>query len=105
MLKKYPTLLFVLHRSGWYFLTFLVAITINFFLPRFGADPIAMVMSKMKGSNAKVIHAKRVAFMKEFGLVETETVAATNSGQLLLDENGKTIPFAKLEKSGALTLD
>lgn len=102
MLKKYPTLRFILHRCGWYFLTFIVAVTINFFLPRFGADPIALVMSKMKGSNAKVIHQKRVAFMKEFGLVETAEVTATNDGHLLLDSEGKAIAFNTLKQSGAL---
>ena len=36
MLKNHPTLKHILGRAGWYFVTFLVAVTINFFLPRLG---------------------------------------------------------------------
>jgi len=102
MLKKYPTLLFVVHRSGWYLLTFLVAITINFFLPRFGADPIELITSKMKGNNAKQIHQKKVAFMKEFGLVETEGVTTTSNGTLLLDNEANPISFETLQSVATL---
>ena len=41
MLRNHPTLKHILGRAGWYLLTFLVAVTINFFLPRLGdANPV-----------------------------------------------------------------
>ena len=47
MLRNHPTLKHVIGRAGWYFVTFLVAVTINFFLPRLGdANPIDTMMAK-----------------------------------------------------------
>jgi peptide/nickel transport system permease protein len=105
MLSKYPTLMFIVHRSGWYFLTFLVAITINFFLPRFGADPIDMIMSKQKGLSDKQARDKEVAYLKEFGLVDIEKVATNIDGDLFSDGSGSPITFDKLEEKDLLEED
>lgn len=105
MLKKYPTLRFILHRIAWYFLTFLVAITINFFLPRLGdANPITIIMSKQhaEGEAAK---EKETAYLKEFGLVETLDLVKTNNDKLLMDSKGNPITFKELKEKGLLKLD
>ena len=36
MLKQYPTLRYVLQKGFWYFLTFIVAVALNFALLRLG---------------------------------------------------------------------
>jgi len=105
MLKNYPTLLFILQRSVWYFLTFIVAITINFFLPRFGADPIDLIMSKQKGLNDQQARDKEVSYMKEFGLVELEQVAVTEAGELLMTKTGAPITFKNLKDKNLLTVN
>ena len=47
MLKQYPTLRYVLQKGFWYFLTFIVAIALNFALPRLGENnPVDIVMGK-----------------------------------------------------------
>jgi peptide/nickel transport system permease protein len=72
MLKQYPTLRFVLMRAGWYFLTFLVAVTINFYLPRLGKNnPVDIIMGKTAaGSSAEDARQKEEKYLKEFGLVK-----------------------------------
>ncbi len=105
MLKNYPTLLFVLHRCGWYFLTFLVAITINFFLPRFGADPIDLIMSKQKGLSAKQARLKQASYMKEFGLVELSEVTTTVDGALLVNADATPVSFKDLKSKDLLELN
>ncbi|ERP32168.1 ABC transporter permease [Chitinivibrio alkaliphilus] len=48
MLKHNPTLKYVINRILWYVLTFFVAITINFFLPRIGgSDPVTLTLNRM----------------------------------------------------------
>ena len=55
MLKQYPTLRYILNRGKWYFLTFLVAVTINFYLPRLGAgNPVDIIMAKGTGESATI---------------------------------------------------
>ncbi len=105
MLKNYPTLLFILQRSVWYFLTFLVAITINFFLPRFGADPIDLIMSKQKGLNDQQARDKEVSYMKEFGLVDLEQTAVTDNGSMLMTKDGAPITFKQLSEKKLLTVN
>ena len=47
MLKQYPTLRYVLQKGFWYLLTFIVAIAINFTLPRLGENnPVDIIMGK-----------------------------------------------------------
>ena len=73
MLENNPTLRFILHRSAWYFLTLVVAITINFFLPRMGdANPIDTILAKQKGLSVEQAQEKEEAYLKDFGLVQTD---------------------------------
>jgi len=45
MLKNHPVLKHILGRAAWYLVTFLVAVTINFFLPRMGkANPVDTIV-------------------------------------------------------------
>ena len=79
MLKNHPTLKFILDRSVWYFLTFIVATTINFFLPRLGeANPIDMILSKQKGLDSEQAKEKEEAYLKEFGLVKVADSLVTD---------------------------
>jgi peptide/nickel transport system permease protein len=74
MLKRHPTLKHVLGRAGWYFITFLVAVTINFFLPRLGdANPVDAIMARAAGNmDASSAREKEDAYLREFGLVEVD---------------------------------
>ena len=88
MLKNYPTLKHILIRAGWYFITFLVAVTINFFLPRLGdANPVDAIMAKasggLSGPDAKL---KEEAYLKEFNLVEVDA-----KGDVIHDAHGKPV--------------
>ncbi|MCL1945894.1 MAG: ABC transporter permease [Chitinivibrionia bacterium] len=105
MLKNHPTIRFILQRGIWYLLTFFVAVTINFFLPRFGADPIDLIMSKQKGATGKQAEDKRTAYMKEFGLVDQQKVAVTVNREIFVDGNNKPISYETLSKSGLLVED
>jgi peptide/nickel transport system permease protein len=73
VLKKNPTLRHILARAGWYFVTFLVAVTVNFFLPRLGdANPVDTIMARASsGMDATSAREKEDAYLREFGLVET----------------------------------
>lgn len=74
MLRRHPTLRHILGRAGWYFLTFLVAVTINFVLPRLGdANPVDAIMARA-GANLDVesAHEKEDAYLREFGLAKTD---------------------------------
>ncbi len=74
MLKNNPTLRHILARAAWYFLTFLVAVTINFVLPRLGdANPVDAIMARAGSSlDAASAREKEDAYLREFGLVETD---------------------------------
>jgi peptide/nickel transport system permease protein len=85
MLKERPVLRHVIGRVGWYFLTFLVAVTLNFILPRLGdANPVDVVMSKVSGLDAKAAKEKEEAYLVEFGLVEVDS-----AGKIVRDGTGK----------------
>jgi peptide/nickel transport system permease protein len=88
MLKQYPTLHYIAHRAGWYFLTFLVAVTINFFLPRLGtANPVDIIMAKAgSGLDTEAAREKEEAYLKEFGLVEVDA-----HGAILRDSTGAPV--------------
>ncbi|HEY2404586.1 MAG TPA: ABC transporter permease [Polyangiaceae bacterium] len=88
MLKNNPTLRYILARASWYFVTFLVAVTINFFLPRLGdANPVDTMMAKVSGGlDAKSAKEKEEAYLKEFGLIEVDP-----SGAIRRDAAGKPI--------------
>jgi peptide/nickel transport system permease protein len=72
----------------WYFLTFLVAIAINFILPRLGdRNPVDIMMAKAsQGLSDEAVKEKRESFEKEFGLIEV-----TAEGKIIHDANGKTV--------------
>ncbi len=74
MLKNHPALKHILGRAGWYFVTFLVAVTINFFLPRLGkGNPVDAIMAKVSaGMDSKTARVKEEQYLKEFGLVEVD---------------------------------
>lgn len=86
MLRNHPQLKHILGRAGWYLLTFLVAVTINFFLPRLGdANPVDAMMAKASsGLDTKSAREKEDAYLKEFGLVEIDP-----QGNVLRDAAGK----------------
>lgn len=88
MLKRYPTVRYILVRAGWYFLTFLVAVTFNFFLPRMGAsNPIDIIMAKTgSGLDTKAAQEKEEAYLKDFGLVELDA-----QKNVLRDAEGKPV--------------
>src|SRR5512133_3618493 len=74
MLKRYPMLRYIVTRGGWYLLTFFVAVTLNFFLPRLGdSNPIDIIMAKAgSGLDTKAAQKKEEAYLKQFGLVELD---------------------------------
>jgi peptide/nickel transport system permease protein len=84
----HPTVRHIAGRAGWYLLTFVVAVTINFFLPRLGdANPIDKMMA---GASARLdstsAREKEEAYLKEFGLAEVD-----GNGNVLHDATGKVI--------------
>jgi peptide/nickel transport system permease protein len=88
MLKNYPTLKHILGRAGWYFVTFLVAITINFFLPRLGdANPVDTMMARVSGGlDSASAKEKEEAYLKEFNLIEVD-----DTGKVQRDAQGKPV--------------
>jgi peptide/nickel transport system permease protein len=88
MLKNHPALKHILGRAGWYLLTFLVAVTINFFLPRLGkANPVDAMMAKISaGLDTKSAKAKEEQYLKEFGLVEVD-----EQGKVRRSADGKPV--------------
>lgn len=74
MFKNHPTLRYILTRGVWYFLTFLVAITINFFLPRLGpSNPVDVILAKSGGGMSdQATREKEDSYLKEFGLAEID---------------------------------
>jgi peptide/nickel transport system permease protein len=93
MLKNHPVLKHILGRAGWYFLTFLVAVTINFFLPRLGkANPVDSIMAKVSaGMDTKSANAVEEKYLKEFGLVETDA-----EGKIKRGSDGKPVKTSLL---------
>lgn len=88
MLKNYPALKHIIGRAGWYFVTFLVAVTINFFLPRLGdANPVDAMMAKASaGLDTASAKEKEEAYLKEFGLVQVDS-----AGKVMRDAQGKPV--------------
>lgn len=88
MLRNHPTLRHILGRAGWYVATFLVAVTINFFLPRLGdANPVDSIMARVAtGLDSASAKEKKEAYLKEFGLVRLDA-----SGKVMHDAAGKPV--------------
>jgi peptide/nickel transport system permease protein len=82
MLKKHPTLKYILERGWWYLLTFFVAISINFFLPRLGkADPVKIILSKTSGGlSHDQMRQKEDGLLKRYGLAQLNA-----QGQVIRD--------------------
>ncbi len=98
MLKQYPTLRYVLQKGFWYFLTFIVAIAINFALPRLGENnPVDIVMGKAaQGLSPEEAMQKKETLLKAFGMAELndqgnviyDTIPEVGAdGKPVLDEN------------------
>jgi peptide/nickel transport system permease protein len=88
MLKNHPTIKHIARRAGWYVVTFLVAVTINFLLPRLGdANPVDTIMSRVSaGLDSASAQAKEEAYLKEFDLVEVDAV-----GRVKHDARGRPV--------------
>jgi peptide/nickel transport system permease protein len=92
-----PALAHALSRAGWYFLTLLVAVTINFVLPRLGdSSPVDIIMARA-GANldAQSAREQEETFLREFGLAELD-----ESGQLVRDAAGKPVPTSLFVQFG-----
>ncbi|MDR0331533.1 MAG: ABC transporter permease [Chitinispirillales bacterium] len=96
MLKQYPTIRFILMRAGWYFMTFLVAVTINFYLPRLGKNnPVDIIMGKAgSGLSSEDARQKEEKYLQEFGLVKVK------DGEIVRNAEGKPVMASKLEQFG-----
>ena len=107
MLKQYPMLRYVLQKAFWYLLTFVVAVAINFTLPRMGENnPVDIIMGKAaQGLSPEEAKLKKEALLKAFGMAELD-----DQGNVIyepeVDEKGqmKTIKVAKLDSTGAPVL-
>jgi len=94
MLKQYPTARFILMRAGWYFLTFLVAVTINFYLPRLGTNnPVDIIMGRAgAGLSSEDARIKEEMYLTEFGLVKMR------GGEIARDADNKPIRASNFEQ-------
>jgi peptide/nickel transport system permease protein len=74
MLRDHPTIRYVAGRAGWYLLTFLVAVTANFFLPRLGdANPVDRMLARTAARlDARSARDREEVYLKEFGLVDVD---------------------------------
>jgi len=98
MLRNHPQIKHILGRAAWYLLTFLVAVTINFFLPRLGdANPVDAMMAKASaGLDTKSAREKEDAYLKEFNLVEVD-----GSGNVVRDTSGKPQKTSLIRQFGS----
>ena len=100
MLKQYPMLRYVLQKAFWYLLTFVVAVAINFTLPRMGENnPVDIIMGKAaQGLSPEEAKLKKEGLLKAFGMAELN-----DQGEVIydpdVDENGnvKTVKVPKVE--------
>jgi len=90
MFKKYPTVRYVLQRAIWYFLTFLVALSLNFFLPRLGSDPVDIMMAQSSFSSPEIRKQTEENLRKDFGLLVVD-----KQGKIQRDEKGNAIKASK----------
>ena len=106
MLKQFPTLSYVLQKGFWYLLTFIVAVAINFTLPRLGENnPVDIIMGKAaqglspdeaKKKKESLLISFGMAELNEDGTVKYEAVIGPNGQPLtenkpLIDESGNPI--------------
>jgi peptide/nickel transport system permease protein len=95
MFKNYPTARYILQRGVWYFLTFLVAVIINFALPRLGdRNPVDIMMAKAsQGLSDEALQLKKEGFEKEFGMVKLD-----DQGQIVRDASGQSVKTTGFEQ-------
>ncbi|MBR5693902.1 MAG: ABC transporter permease [Fibrobacter sp.] len=99
MLKQYPMLRYVLQKAFWYLLTFVIAVAINFTLPRMGENnPVDIIMGKAaQGLSPEQAKLKKETLLKAFGMA-----ALDDQGNVIyepeLDENGQ-MKTAKVPKT------
>ncbi|OWV01680.1 ABC transporter permease [Fibrobacter sp. UWR2] len=106
MLKQYPMLRYVLQKAFWYLLTFVVAVAINFTLPRMGENnPVDIIMGKAaQGLSPEQAKLKKETLLKAFGMAELD-----DQGNVIydpeVDENGQ-VKMVKVPKkeNGAVVL-
>ena len=106
MLKQFPTLRYVLQKGFWYLLTFVVAVAINFTLPRLGENnPVDIIMGKAaQGLSPDEAKKKKESLLISFGMAELnddgsvkyESVIGPNGQPLtenkpVLDESGNPV--------------
>lgn len=74
MLKQYPMLRYVLQKGFWYILTFVVAVAINFTLPRLGDNnPVDIIMGKAaQGLSPEEAQKKKEDLLKAFGMADLD---------------------------------
>jgi len=92
MLKQYPTILYVLQKGLWYFLTFIAAIVINFALPRLGDNnPVDIIMGKAaQGLSQEEAKQKKASLLASFGMAELSTRTYDTVGyECALNEKGE----------------
>lgn len=79
---NHPRLRHAFGRTGWYFLTFIVAVAVNFFLPRLGdANPVDTLITRAaENLDAKTAREQEEAYLKEFGLVEVDAQGRIERG-------------------------
>lgn len=70
-----PVPRYIARRVLWYMLTFIIAVILNFALPRLGGtNPVELLMAKASTNlDSKTAREKEEAYLVEFGLVETDT--------------------------------
>ncbi|WP_290742292.1 ABC transporter permease [Fibrobacter sp. UBA4309] len=91
---------YVLQKAFWYLLTFVVAVAINFTLPRMGENnPVDIIMGKAaQGLSPEQAKLKKETLLKAFGMAELD-----DQGNVVyereIDDNGqmKTIKVPKME--------
>ncbi|MDR2578897.1 MAG: ABC transporter permease [Chitinispirillales bacterium] len=97
MLKKYPTIKFISTRAGWYFITLLVAVTLNFTLPRLGPNnPVDIIMGQFgSGLSAHEAQQREERYLMEFGLIRMK------GGEIVRDGEGRPIRTSLIEQYGS----
>ena len=87
-LEQHPRLEHFLGRALWYALTFMVAVAVNFVLPRLGdSSPIDTLIARASDNlDAVTAREQEEAYLKEFGLVEVDA-----SGHIEKDQAGRPV--------------
>jgi peptide/nickel transport system permease protein len=100
-LDRHPVARHVISRAGWYLLTFFVAVSINFALPRLGDSSPVDIMMARAGANLDAASAREQeeTYLREFGLVQLGA-----HGEILRDVAGKPLPTSLAVQFGRYLL-